>query len=212
MTTGEQIHELGEMGAYWAKRWLDKTTRAQVTWVNPSSLPTQLTFPWKKKYKNKSPDFSFDLGGLLCGDGDEGESKKGQQFVAECKRYSSGRDQNSQFTEFLAKCYCARIEAPRSTHVFLWITWSAFGVTNWSKLHSSESIQKALIKYREQALGVSDEAMAQKVLDTSENQKIIKDLSKNIWVIVLSDEQIKYLSLSEEDKALIIGNRAKESK
>jgi hypothetical protein len=77
--TGEETQEKGRKGAHRAKEWLEATTRVSVHWVNPEPYAVaQLSFTWA----NESPDFSFDLGGVLMGD-----ELAGQEFLAEVKFY-----------------------------------------------------------------------------------------------------------------------------
>ena len=93
--------ESGRDGAVRAKRWLERTTRVDVSWVNPDSV-AKLTFDWAN-----GGSFSFDLGGKL-----RGGAFHGQEFFAEVKEYNSVGDQPRLYDEYLAKCYRAYVVLP----------------------------------------------------------------------------------------------------
>jgi hypothetical protein len=208
IVTGEQTQLRGAEGSHAAKRWLESTTRAQVPWENPDGVAAKkLTFSWEKEMPPKSKDFSFDLGGFLCGEDDFGHNKQGELFVAEVKNYQNSSDQGSHFEKFLAKCFCAKRHEPKSADVFMWITWSPFKATTWSTLHSTSSIVDAVVEFRNQALGIIDEGEARAAVASDDIQNLIKYLSENIWIIVLCKQQEQFLTLSSEDRRLLIASK-----
>lgn len=98
MPSGEEIQRKGEEGAHRAKRWLERTLRAKVQWVNPDRTAVKkLTYKWP----GDNNTFSFDLGGTFIGQGDDADkTREGENFFAEVKNYSSASDQSSMFTDF----------------------------------------------------------------------------------------------------------------
>jgi hypothetical protein len=196
--TGEAIQAKGADGARRAKLWLEGTTRANVPWVNPDPVAIpKLSFDWA----DGSGSFSFDIGGTLIG----GELAN-QEFLAECKKYKNASDQSKLYNEYLAKCYVARVKRPDRCDNFMWITWSAFGTTNWSQLLSPELVNKAVLKYSKRALGVPEQDAAAAL-----DEQVCKDVASRLWIIVLSEKQEKHLMLSPEHQALIRARIAEEA-
>ena len=188
--SGEAIQAKGMDGARRAKRWLEATTRANVPWVNPDPVAIpKLSFEWA----DGSAPFSFDIGGTLIG----GEVAN-QEFLAECKNYENAYNQNILYNEYLAKCYVARLKRPDRCDNFMWITWSPFGTKTWSDLVSSDRICKAVLKEGTRALGVDEKNEPAKL-----DEKLCKDVSSRLWIIVLSERQEKHLVLSGEHQGLI---------
>jgi hypothetical protein len=126
--------------------------------------------------------------------------------LAECKKYENASDQSKLYSEYLAKCYVVRLKRPDRGDNFIWITWSAFGTTNWSQLLSPELVSKAVLKYPKLALGVP-EADAAAELD----EQLCKDVASRLWIIVLSEKQEKHLVLSPEHQGLIRAHIAEEA-
>ena len=93
MPSGEEIQRKGEEGAHRAKRWLERTLRAKVQWVNPDRTAVKkLTYKWP----GDNNTFSFDLGGTFIGQGDDADkTREGENFFAEVKNYSSASDQDN---------------------------------------------------------------------------------------------------------------------
>lgn len=195
---GEELHERGAEGTRRAKRWLDRTTRAEARWVTPDATAVpKLTFPWAS-----GGDFSFDLGGLLRGGGLEG-----QLFLTECKFYKQPSGQGTMYEEFLAKCYRAFVVRPPMCDNFMWITWAPFKSTTWAQLTSRETIREAVVKYRTKALNVADEAQARGAID----EAALDAVSQGLWVIVLSERQEQELVMSSDHLALINAHETQRS-
>jgi hypothetical protein len=171
---GEALHEAGRDGALRAKRWLERTTRVDVTWVNPDAL-AKLTFPWQS-----GGTFSFDLGGRL-----RGGDLNGQEFFAEVKRYYTVGDQAGLYDEYLAKCYTAYSSLPSRCDHFFWLTWHPFSQSKWNDLCKEVEVRKAVLNHREKCLGETDLPAAQAMVDAS----ICTAVAERLWVIVLSDKQ-----------------------
>lgn len=184
---GETAHAKGAEGAWWAKRWLERTTRAQVRWMQPDPAAVRkLTF-----HKPKG-SFSFDLGGILRG----GEVDN-HEFFAEVKNYKDAGDQPAQYREFLAKCFRAYSERPERCDHFMWITWSPFNVTEWSKLDSIDKVE-ACVRENWQYNFTSRADAERATLEP-----VVKEVADRIWVLVLSDKQVNHLSMSDEYLAVI---------
>jgi len=181
------MHERGREGARRAKIWLEATTRARVHWVNPDAVAiAMLTYNW-----NDGTEFSFDIGGVL-----QGGEKHSEHFLAEVKNYSNASDQGNHFDEFLAKCYCTRKQNVQMSGNFIFFTWSPFRANKRSSQCSIETIEEALIKHREKALGITAVDEAQKILATERDT--LKDIANSLMIVVVSEKQEKHLVMSEE--------------
>lgn len=187
---GEELHELGAQGARRAKRWLDRTTRADARWVTPDRVAVpKLTFEWAD-----GSTFSFDLGGLLLG-----EALDGQEFLAEVKYYTSSGAQGKMYEEYLAKCYRAYSSRPDRCDNFMWITWAPFSVTSWATLCDAETVRTAVLQHRQKSLGVDDVASAEAVISGD----LVAATAERLWLIVLSRRQEEQLQMSARHLALI---------
>lgn len=190
--SGEETQEKGREGARRAKEWLESTTRVNACWVNPDRFAVgKLSFPWAGS--DRQP-FSYDLGGLLRrGD------LEGQSFYAEVKNYrNASNHQADEYVEYLAKSYCAYIARPAFCDSFMWITWHPFSSTKWSQLCSADFVFDAVVKHRQDTLGVSDEGEAKIKVDRATCEAV----AARLWLIVLSDKQEK-LTVSPEHRGLI---------
>jgi hypothetical protein len=172
--SGELLHETGRQGAVRAKRWLERTTRVDVTWVNPDAV-AKLTFKWVN-----GQSFSFDLGGQL-----RGGPLQGQEFFAEVKKYSGVGDQADAHAEYLAKCYRSYAVMPSRCDHFFWLTWHPFSQTKWAQLCSAGEVRQSVMAHRSKCLGEADEAAAEKVIDDA----LCEAVASRLWLIVLSDKQ-----------------------
>jgi len=111
------------------------------------------------------------------------------------------------YSEYLAKCYVARLLRPDRCDNFMWITWSAFGTTVWSDLMSVERVRKAVLGEYERALGVDDSADAESKISND----LCADVANRLWIIVLSERQEKHLVLTAEHQGLIRRHIAEEA-
>jgi hypothetical protein len=172
--SGEALHEAGRDGAVRAKRWLERTTRVAVHWVNPDAVQ-KLTFEW-----SDGSAFSFDLGGTLHGGDMEGE-----EFFAEVKKYSVVGEQPAHYGEYLAKCYRAYSVLPQRCDHFFWITWHPFSQKKWNALCSGEEVRKAVFNHSAKCLGEATMSAAEPIVDAA----TCATVAERLWLIVLSDKQ-----------------------
>ncbi|MFB7719221.1 hypothetical protein [Nocardia sp. NPDC056100] len=186
--SGEIAHAKGTDGTSRAKRWLERTTRAKVPWVQPDPAAVR-----KLTFRKPNGSFSFDLGGVLHG----GEFDK-QEFLAEVKNYKDASDQPVLYREFIAKCYRAYSERPERCDHFMWITWAPFNATEWSKLDSCDKV-KHCVRECWQFNFTSKEQADGAILDSG----IVKEVADRIWLLVLSEKQIDHLSMSDEYLSVI---------
>lgn len=187
---GEVLHARGAEGVRRAKLWLDRTTRAEARWLVPDTIAVnKLTFKW-----HDGSTYSFDLGGLLRFGGHDQEI-----FVAECKFYSGHHAQGTMFTEFIAKCYRARLIDPARADQFIWITWAPFLVTKWEHLAKPSYIREAIHKHGLKCVGKGDTAG----IDAEIDDDLIKDLAERLHVIVLHERQEEFFVMSKEHLAII---------
>jgi hypothetical protein len=185
---GEELHARGADGARRAKLWLEATTRASVYWVTPEPVAVRkLAYPWAD-----GRGFSFDLGGVLLGEGFHG-----QEFVAEVKLYRFPGDQGSLYSEYLAKCYRAHCLSPDRIDHFMWITWSPFSVTRWADLTSAEEVRGAVSARLAATVGFEGGDPARAVSDD-----ICRAVSDKLWIFVLSEKQER-LVISQEHLAVL---------
>ena len=186
---GEGLHLRGAQGAADAKRWLDRTTRVDVRWVNPNPMAVpKLTFSLPN-----GNTFSFDIGGLM-----RGGDVDGAMFLAEVKNYTNDNGQGPMYEEFLAKCYRAFLERSQMCDNFMFITWAPFKATTWSSLTSSDEIKKAVKKHWKYNFDSAEQAAA-----ASLDQLLLEDIASRLWLLVLSAKQIEHLSMSTEHLAII---------
>lgn len=186
---GELLQKLGEDGARRAKLWLDATTRVMATWsVYDKFGRDRLLYPWPAVDRS----YSYDLGGVFFG-GDLHQ----QSFLVECKKYNNP-SQGGHFDKFLAQSYVTLRDNPTLADNFIWITWHPFRQTDWTILYTAEKINAAIVKERERIFGDVTEEDAKTAIDPG----IVDDLSKRVWIIVLSDRQ-ETLVISTEDRAEI---------
>ena len=171
---GEVLHEVGREGALRAKRWLERTTRVDVPWVNPDHV-AKLTFAWAS-----GGTFSFDLGGSL-----RGGELDGQEFFAEVKKYSGVGDQPALYDEYLGKCYRAYELMPSRCDHFFWVTWHPFSQTKWTELCDEAEVRSAVLKHRGKCLGEADLNAAEKIVDSGRCAAV----AERLWLVVLSDRQ-----------------------
>lgn len=191
---GELYQKIGEDGARRAKLWLDATTRVMSTWsvYDEFGVP-RLLYPWPEGGKA----YSYDLGGIFHG-GDLHQ----QAFLVECKKYSTD-NQGAPFDKFLAQSYVTLRDHPQLADHFLWITWHPFRQTSWNELWSEQKIRDAIVSEKGRIFGGVTDDVARQSID----ENIVTDLSKRVWVIVLSDRQ-ETLVISKEDRAEVVKLRA----
>lgn len=185
--TGEALHAIGADGARRAKLWLEATTRVHAKWVNPGRLATKkLTFAW-----SDGANFSFDLGGLLRGGDVDSE-----EFLAECKKYTTAADQGALYKEYLAKCYRAYTEFPARCDNFMWITWAPFFTTKWDEITTAPFVRAAVEANLVRVLG--------EVAQPSDvDEDVISAVADRLWIIVLSERQEKHLVPTGEHRGVI---------
>ncbi|WP_153348526.1 hypothetical protein [Nocardia aurantia] len=185
---GETEHAKGADGTWLAKRWLERTTRAQVRWEQPDPIAVR-----KLTFDRPGGTFSFDIGGSLVG----GEVDS-QDFFAEVKKYKDAQDQPALFRQFLAKCFRAYDQRPERCDNFMWITWAPFNSTDWSKLDKPEKLESCVRENWKYNFTTQEEAQA---ADLSGN--IVKEVAQRIWILVLSDKQVDHLSMSDRHLSVI---------
>lgn len=186
-TPGEDRHRVGELGTREAKLWLDSTTRVRYSYTNmDDGGPNRLAFWWP----HGGQPYSYDLGGVFRGKPFENES-----FAAESKKYANANDQGTHFDKFLAQTYCTILSNSRLVQHFMWITWAPFRVNTWNKLHSEESVLKALEIHRDKVFGTDEIRNVSEMID----DEVLQRLMDTMWIIVLSDKQTA-LVISTDDR------------
>ena len=186
MSSGEAIQQIGIDGADRAKRWLEGTTRVLHTWTNPED-EAKLTFKWATE-----GTFSFDLGGTMYG-----AELHNKNFYAEVKKYKDAGDQGTEYPKFLAKCYLALKQSPAYCDHFMWITWSPFSMTKWSKLMTQPYVADALRTHDVRALGEKG---------AEPDPDHCAAVADRLRIIVLSDKQ-EALTLSDAERAELLKAR-----
>ncbi|MGA4777623.1 hypothetical protein ACPCUX_03700 [Cellulosimicrobium sp. AB352] len=193
---GEQSHQKGEDGVRRAKKWLDATTRVQASWTAYDDTASgKLEFVWP--YGGNQ--YSYDLGGVLAG----GDYHL-QHFLAESKKYDDASDQGTHFDKFLAQSYVTLDTDGRMADHFMWITWAPFRITTWTSLFSTGKIEDALLSdvNRQRVFGGVDVETARSQID----RDLAEEVSRRIWVIVLSDKQ-ETLVISDDERAQVVARR-----
>ena len=196
---GESNHQKGEDGVRRAKRWLEATTRVSESWtVYDDVASAKLVYTWPEG----GEEYSFDLGGILYGD-----PYAGHDFVGECKKYSTPKDQGKHYDKFLAQSYVTVLHDRVPPHHFMWITWAPFRSTTWDKLATVEAVVAAVVKERKRVFG---NVSAQEAKDLV-NVVVAAEVANRAWLIVLSDKQ-ESLVISDDDRALVVGERARKGR
>ncbi|WP_029892916.1 hypothetical protein [Nocardia brasiliensis] len=190
--SGEASQEKGREGARLAKKWLERSTRVNVTWVNPDKVAIPKLTLDKARPVGQSKDFSFDLGGYL-----RGEDIDGQTFLAECKNYKDSSDQGNHYSAFLAHCYRAAATNHLLGDNFFWITYAPFNVTTWDQLASKEKVRKSVLDNPDVNFCEGEDPIA--VI----SQEIVCAVSERLWMLVLSEKQIEHLVLTANHHSII---------
>jgi hypothetical protein len=190
VSLGESLHVLGAEGLWRAKRWLERTGRADVPWVRTDRLHTEyLSFT-----KPDGSTFSFDLGGYL-----NGAPFNEVMFFAEVKNYTAASDQNTHYEEYLAKCYRTTVQTNK-TYEFMWITWHPFNLSGWSKLCSSETLVSCVEKHKDEYLAHGENV----------DEALCGVLADRLWLLVLSEKQ-ENLCLTDEMVGTLKAEAAKKA-
>lgn len=182
MAVGEQQHVQGFDGTKDARRWLDRTTRAEVlfdAYDGPQMVQLQLlNDEWE----------GWDLMGVLL---DE-EGEKLNTFYAESKNHTSDSTAGMGYEEFIRNCYSAlakkRLNGDEVVIDFMFITWHPFKVKTWTKLCTKEQVKE----FVEAKLGTDDDVLGGHDYD----DLVGEELSNHLWLIVLCNRQIADLTMS----------------
>ncbi|WP_433754657.1 hypothetical protein [Nocardia sp. CA-135398] len=185
---GETAHAKGADGTALAKKWLEHTTRAQVWWEQPNPNDVR-----KLTFARPGGSFSFDMGGILSG----GEFHN-QFFHAEVKHYKDASNQRKMYREYLAKCFRAYSLSPQRCDQFMWITWSAFCTTEWSKLDSPEMVADSVVEHWYYNYTSLDEAAC-----APPDPATLAEVADRLWILVLSRKQIDHLTMTREHLGVI---------
>ena len=180
--SGEEIQGIGTAGVRKAKHFLEGTGRAEVLWDNPSAGLNKL-----KYHKANGGTYSFDCGGKL-----EGEGNEGRTFLAEVKHYHTLGDLARQYIDFLAKCYRTLNYNPTVADNFLWITWHPHVVTKWQDQTTAANVKVAVLKdqtTKDIALG-----------DAEIKDDICFAVASALIIVVLSDRQLEMLSMTSRER------------
>lgn len=191
---GEGEQQKGRRGALLAKRWLERTTRVNVSWVNPDGVAERKLRMKKAHYTGVNSVFSFDLGGTL-----RGGELEGHEFLAECKNYEKASDLGTHYRSFLAHCYRAvAIEHPMADQ-FFWIAFAPHGTTKWDRMTSPEEVKEAVLHKETRDVNF----LPSEDPEAEYSDEIGRLVSERLWLLILSTKQIDHLTLSKEHHAVI---------
>lgn len=167
---GEALHDKGRDGNLLARRWLDRTNRARISWSvhdNPSAVQMPQLSGDPKGYDLK--------GHLLDEDGNPSSP-----LLVEVKNYSTSGNQGPEYKKFLARSYSITakgfLEGVDHGTQFMWLTWCPFEVTSWAKLQSQAWVRDALTL---QAL--ADEYLGGVAVDDG----LVSLTAKRVFMVVL---------------------------
>ncbi|MGW4119869.1 hypothetical protein [Nocardia sp. NPDC004711] len=194
---GESEQAKGRQGALLAKLWLNRTTRATSCIVNPDNFAKQKLTLKKADYRTLNDVFSFDLGGRL-----RGGELEGQDFLAEVKNYKNSSNLPGHFRDFLAHCYRAMIVQHLMADNFFWIAFSPHTASKWDQLANADAVKAAVLDTETRGINFTPEQDPQEEF----LEEVAKEVSNRIWMIVLSEKQIKHLTLLEEHHRIIEGH------
>jgi hypothetical protein len=202
---GESLHRKGADGARRAKSWLEGTSRARVSWVNPDKgAVAKLTRYWPQD----GEPFSFDLFGTLQ---TEELNQHGvidnDGFYAEVKNYTSASDLGTHYSEYLAKCYVMLLlKDPFADH-FMWISWHPHNVKTWNELCTAGTVSNAVMRDRKR---IFDPTLSDEQALAEGDSDLCEEVAKRLWLIILSEKQ-ETLTLSEHNLGLIRADEVKRS-
>jgi hypothetical protein len=195
VVAGETQHSIGRRGALLAKQYLDRTTRINADLVNPDGMAQKkLRVKNAKSENTNSMFFSYDLGGnFLHGD------FEGQDFLAEVKLYKNDSDLGTHWTAFLAHCYRAVATEHHMADQFFWISFAPYGGSKWDRMTDVEEIEKAVLNKKVRDVNFTeDQEPAEEY-----SAEIAKTVSERLWILILSEKQVKHLTMTKEHQALV---------
>jgi hypothetical protein len=176
---GEELHRMGEIGARTVKRWLESTTRFQITHDIYGTGPEGAISHLRVGLLDGTVE-RFDLfGHVLDTDGQATDS-----IHIECKDYSAAGDQGDLYFEYLAVCYSAyardyaRLQTPPSMQ-FMWATTHPFAQTKYRRLsrHADglpEEIETACVSH------------AARLGEYRFDPAIADELGKRLWLCIVN--------------------------
>lgn len=170
--TGERHQKKGKEGLERAKLWLESTTRFEVPFT---SWGKAATLQYVEVPQHGRPSESFDMTGQHL----EEDRTPRAMFYAEVKNYDTAGHQRAEYRKFLTRCYSATLAwnatgSPKSPE-FFWITWHPFGtITEYPDLTRVTAIEDAC------------QQMPQRVAPADYDPAIAEDLSKRLWLLILS--------------------------
>jgi hypothetical protein len=189
LVSGEEVHARGADGARRAKFQLESTGRANVLWLQPDKIAvSKLTFEWAN-----GGTFSFDMGGVLRGEGIDG-----LEFLGESKAYKNASDQGVHYRKYLAQCYRAFQLRPDRCDRFYWITSSPFLVNSWGELQTSDWVRNSVLAHHDKVFATSLEDEARELV----SDKTCKEVAERLKFYFLSDG-LEELTLTKEHLGLI---------
>lgn len=191
---GETEQQKGRQGALAAKLWLDRTTRINANLINPDNTAKKKLTLKKAHYVSANDVFSFDLGGHFR----EGDFE-GQDFLAECKNYANSSDLGTHYKLFLAHCYRAIATEHHMADQFFWISFSPHSATTWDKITTADAVQNAVLDSSTRDINFTPDQN----LDESYQHQISEMVSERLWLLILSDKQVKHLVLTKEHHGVI---------
>lgn len=191
---GEAEHAKGRHGARLAKKWLDRTMRVEANLLNPDGVAKKKLTLKKANHQAVNDVFSFDLGGRFR----DGELE-GQEFLAECKNYVAASDLPTHYRDFLAHCYRAVDVDHHMADQFMWISFAPHGTTTWDKLTEADAVKKAVLNKNCHDINFRSGEDPAKCF----SEEIAKKVSERLWLLILSEKQCNYLTITSEHHAVI---------
>jgi hypothetical protein len=182
----EEIHKIGEMGAYRIRRWLDSTFRFRIdrsiydvdAGGNPYPMMrlAQLTKTDPATGEVQGRRFErFDLRGMLL---DE-NGAPGRLLFVECKDYSEAGKQPALYDEYLAVCYSGFVKGGQDVEgpldmEFMWATTHPFAQNSYTALTTADQIKAACVKHPDR-LG-----------DETFDMSIAEQLASRLWLAIVN--------------------------
>lgn len=131
-----------------------------------------------------------------------GGELEGQDFLAEVKNYKNSSNLPGHFRDFLAHCYRAMIVQHLMADNFFWIAFSPHTASKWDQLANADAVKAAVLDTETRGINFTPEQDPQEEF----LEEVAKEVSNRIWMIVLSEKQIKHLTLLEEHHRIIEGH------
>lgn len=199
----EEIHKIGEEGAYRIRRWLDSTFRFRIDRsvhdLDADGNPYPMMRLPQLPRRNADGELTsghferFDLRGMLL----DANGQPGRTLWVECKEYSSAGNQGTLYDEYLAVCYSGFVKSGQDVQAppdwdFMWVTTHPFAQTLYTRLTTAEQIKTAC------------EAHPHRLGDHEFDMSIAQQLAPRLWLSIVNP-RVEEMMMGPKLRKAVIG-------